>query len=144
MPTYKKPSSMEGYSGTPLIKKLGIKARHRMHVANAPDGYFDWLYPLPDDLDIYPKLSGQLDFIHLFVRDDKMFRSLFMKAKKCLRPAGMIWISWPKKSSKVATDLDENIIRDFGLSSGLVDVKVCAVNEIWSGLKFVIPLKDRG
>jgi hypothetical protein len=134
---------MAGYSGTPLVKKLGIKAGQRIYVANAPEQYFDWLYPLPEDVEIRSKLSSELDFIHLFVLDDKSFRALLVRGKKSLKSNGMLWVSWPKKSSGVATDLDENIIRDFGLKNGLVDVKVCAVDEVWSGLKFVIPVKDR-
>lgn len=89
------------------------------------------------------KLTGELDFIHLFVKDRQNFEKVFARAMKHIKESGMIWVSWPKKSSRVITDLDENIIREFGLSQGLVDVKVCAVDDIWSGLKFVIRLKDR-
>ena len=84
-----------------------------------------------------------MDFIHLFVKDRKTLEKEFLKNKKLLKKDGMLWISWPKKSAKVATDLDENTIRNFGLKNGLVDVKVCAVNETWSGLKFMFRLKDR-
>jgi hypothetical protein len=134
---------MAGYSGTPLIKKLGIKEGASVHVISAPEKYFDWLSPLPDNVSIKKSLNAEVDFIHLFVRDQKTFEKEFSKGKKYLKKDGMMWVSWPKKSSKVPTDLDENIIREFGLANGLVDVKVCAVDDIWSGLKFVVRLKDR-
>lgn len=134
---------MAGYSATPLVKKLGIKPGYILYVFQAPEEYFNWLSPLPEDVEIKQKLSAALDFIHLFVKDQKTFRQLFLKSKKSLKKDGMLWISWPKKSSKVPTDLDENVIRDFGLEEGLVDVKVCAVDDVWSGLKFVVRVKDR-
>jgi len=86
---------------------------------------------------------AEVDFIHVFVKESKVFQKEFLYCKKHLKKTGMLWISWPKKASKVATDLDENVIRDFGLEAGLVDVKVCAVDEVWSGLKFMFRLKDR-
>lgn len=134
---------MAGYSGTPLIKKLGIKPGSCFYISDAPEDYFDWLSPLPDNLQVKEKLTGDFDFIHLFVTSRGSFQLQFSKSKKHLRKDGMMWISWPKKSSGVVTDLDENIIREVGLKEGLVDVKVCAVNEIWSGLKFVYRVKDR-
>jgi hypothetical protein len=134
---------LAGYSQTPLLKKLGIKAGASYYIYDAPFTYFTDLGDLPDGVVKKLKLVGRLDFVHLFVKESKLFQDLFISAKQCLAEDGMIWISWPKKSSKVQTDLNENIIRDFGLSAGLVDVKVCAVDEIWSGLKFVIRLKDR-
>jgi len=134
---------MAGYSGTPLLKKLGIKPGYRMYVHQAPDAYFDWINPLPAGVDVHEKPAGKFDFIHVFVKGQKEFRSLLSGCRKCLKDDGMIWISWPKKSSGVATDLDENNIRDFGLKSGLVDVKVCAVDDVWSGLKFVVPVRAR-
>lgn len=134
---------MAGYSGTLLVKKLGLKQAMTMYVYQPPEHYFDWLIPIPEDIQIRQRLSGKLDFIHLFVKEKITFRSLFKKARMVLKDNGMMWISWPKKSSGVASDLDENIIRDIGLKEGLVDVKVCAVNEIWSGLKFVFRVKDR-
>jgi hypothetical protein len=134
---------MAGYSGTPLAKKLGVKPGLSMFIQHHPKDYFDWLAPIPEDVTVKEKLSGQLDFIHLFVKEKKEFQKEFIKSKKHLEKNGTLWISWPKKSSKVETDLDENIIRDYGLKEGLVDVKVCAVDEVWSGLKFVFRLKDR-
>lgn len=120
-----------------------MKANSVAYIINPPPEYFNWLSPLPDKVSIKNKLSHQLDFIHLFVSDQKSFQVGFDKAKACLSPQGMLWVSWPKKSSKMAADLDENIIREYGLKQGLVDVKVCAVSDIWSGLKFVYRLKDR-
>jgi len=134
---------MAGYSQTPLVKKLGIKENYACFIVNAPASYFEWITPLPKGIEVKDQLSGQFDFIHLFVTEQKVFTKEFIRFKKHLKQNGMLWISWPKKSSKVTTDLDENIIRDFGLGNGLVDVKVCAVDDIWSGLKFVVRIKDR-
>ena len=134
---------MAGYSGTPLAKKLGIKEGYVMYVSHAPNDYFNWLAPLPKGVEVKLQATGQLDFIHVFVTEQKVFKKEFVNTQKHLKKDGMLWISWPKKASKVVTDLDENIIRDFGLAKGLVDVKVCAVDEVWSGLKFVIRVKDR-
>lgn len=134
---------MAGYSGTPLVKKLGIKPGAAVHVIEPPKEYFNWLGTLPEGVSVKTKLAGELDFIHVFVKDQKTFQALFLKSKKFLKKDGMLWVSWPKKASKMVTDLDENRIRDFGLNEGLVDVKVCAVDETWSGLKFVIRVKDR-
>jgi len=114
-----------------------------MHVRGEPTNYFDLLGPLPEGVSVTTTMRGTLDLIHLFVIDKTAFEKEFVKATKLLATDGMIWISWPKKSARMSTNLDENIIREFGLKVGLVDVKVCAVDEIWSGLKFVIRLKDR-
>jgi len=133
---------MAGYSGTPLLKKLGIKPGYKMIIIGEPALYWDWLSPLPEGADVKPK-SDEVDFVHLFVKERKIFEREFLRHKKRLKKDGMFWISWPKKSSKVLSDLDETIIREFGLKNGLVDVKVCAVDETWSGLKFMFRLKDR-
>ena len=122
-----------GYSETPLVKKLGLTEGLVMFVNSPPTAYFDWISPLPPAFTVKDKLSGEFDFIHLFVLERKVFMKEFLSAKRHLRKTGMLWVSWPKKSSKVLTDLDENIIRDFGLSAGLVDVKVCAPNEVLVG-----------
>lgn len=135
---------MAGYSGTPLLKKLGIKPGCRLVIIHEPATYWDLLAPLPEDAKILTKPgSGSADFVHLFVKEKKIFEREFKACKKALRKDGMLWVSWPKKASKVITDLDENVIRDFGLANGLVDVKVCAVDETWSGLKFMYRLTDR-
>jgi hypothetical protein len=135
---------MAGYSGTPLLKKLGIKEGMHAFVKGEPAAYWNWLSPLPEDINVVgrPKMES-LDFAHLFVKDYKVFASEFLKMKKLIKKDGMLWISWPKKSSGVVTDIDETKIRKYGLSKGLVDVKVCAVDETWSGLKFMYRVKDR-
>ena len=134
---------MAGYSGTPLQKKLGIKEGVSVFIAYPPDHYFDWISPLPNQVQVKTKLAGEVDFAHIFATKFKVFSKEFLRCKKSLKKDGMLWISWPKKSSKVLTDLDENIIREFGLKNGLVDVKVCAVDDVWSGLKFMYRIKDR-
>jgi hypothetical protein len=132
-----------GYSGTPLVKKLGISPGAVMLVKNEPKDYWDWISPLPQGAVVKVRVVSGLTFVHLFVKSPAEFKKEVLSVKKALVPDGMIWISWPKKSSKVPTDLDENLIRDFALKNGLVDVKVCAVDEVWSGLKLVIPVKLR-
>lgn len=134
---------MAGYSGTPLQKKLGIKPGHRLYVVNAPAEYFNWISPLPEDVKVLRKVATELDMIHWFIQDQSAFKKQFDAMKKALAKNGMLWVSWPKKASKVPTDLDENIIREYSLDHGLVDVKVCAVSDVWSGLKLVYRLKDR-
>jgi hypothetical protein len=134
---------MPGYSGTPLPKKLGIK-----------DGFCVSFFAPPSDVmsELKESLAGcklnqngkvPLDFAMIFTKSKSELSKEFKRVSKALAPAGMLWISWPKKSSGVATDITENIVRDIGLAIGLVDVKVCAVTDIWSGLKFVRRLKDR-
>ena len=133
-----------GYSGTPLVKKLGIKPGYVVLIKHEPDAYWDWISPLPEDLLVVPKSKKEgVDFIHIFVKQRKVFEKDFLALKGQLKKSGMLWVSWPKKSSKVPTDLDEGIIRDYGLRHGLVDVKVCAVDDIWSGLKFMYRITDR-
>jgi hypothetical protein len=135
---------MAGYSETPLLKKLGIKPGQHIKTLNEPGGYWDWLSPLPEGVKMKEKPGPRtLDFIHLFAKEKKVFEREFLNHKKWLKKDGMLWVSWPKKSSGTVTDLDENGIRNFGLNNGLVDVKVCAVDNQWSGLKFVFRLKDR-
>lgn len=135
---------MAGYSKTPLLKKLGIKPGTRLIILNAPENYAQTLGELPENVTVAAALTGPLDFIHFFtVRRDALARE-FPQLKQALVPAGMLWISWPKRAAKVETDLTEDIIRAIGLDNGLVDVKVAAVDEVWSGLKFVFRLKDRG
>ena len=113
-------------------------------VVQAPANYFDLISPLPPQVEVVSKtIKSNLDFIHLFVTSNKIFEKEFLRLKKILKKNGMLWISWPKKAAKVETDLDENKIRNYGLAHGLVDVKVCAVDEVWSGLKFVYRLEDR-
>lgn len=134
---------MAGYSGTPLIKKLGIKPGQRIALLSGPPGYRKTLGPLPGEVKWAEQLDENLDFIQLFVTTQAELKRRFKEAKECLAAQGSLWVSWPKKASGVATDLNENTIRKLGLELGLVDVKVCAVDETWSGLKFVYRLKDR-
>lgn len=133
---------MAGYSGTPLIKKLGIKPGFNIALPNAPPGYAGEL-ELPAGVTINSRSGQLLDFAQLFVKSEKELRAKFPVYAKRLKAAGMLWVSWPKKSSGVSTDLTENLVREIGLAMGLVDVKICAVSEVWSGLKFVYRLKDR-
>ena len=133
---------MAGYSSTPLIKKLGIKEGMKISIINPPDDLWKNLGEMPEIDPIQKPMKG-MDFILFFSDSRKEYESNFPKLRKLLKSNGMLWICWPKKTSKMPTDLTENIIRDFGLANGLVDVKVCAVTEQWSGLKFVIRLKDR-
>jgi hypothetical protein len=136
---------MPGYSGTPLPKKLGIKPKFRVCLNHAP---VDVLAELREALSECETAKGKekeknIDFAMAFSKSKSEFKKDFSAIAKTLAPAGMLWACWPKKSSGVATDLTENDVRDIGLAAGLVDVKVCAVTDIWSGLKFVRRLKDR-
>jgi hypothetical protein len=132
---------MPGYSGTPLPKKLGIKAGFRVRLANAPAEVRGELREALAECEM--KQEDTLDFAMMFTKSRADLAKDFSRMAKLLAPAGMLWVSWPKKSSGVASDLDENLVRGIGLDAGLVDVKVCAVTEIWSGLKFVRRVKDR-
>ena len=135
---------MAGYSGTPLAKKLGFKEGFRVGLVNPPAGFQKELEPLPGEVEIIVgHLPKQLDLIILFTDSQRALKREFKNLARKLTQNGMLWIAWPKKASGVATDLSDNNVRQIGLKAGLVDVKVCAVNEIWSGLKFVYRLKDR-
>jgi len=135
---------MAGYSGTPLVKKLGFKEGFRTGLVNPPKGIQKELAPLPNNLSVsVGTLTKPLDLIILFADSQKMVKTEFLKLARKLRQNGMLWIAWPKKASGIATDLSENTVRDIGLAAGLVDVKVCAINDVWSGLKFVYRLEDR-
>jgi hypothetical protein len=138
---------MPGYSGTPLPKKLGVKPGFHVYFANAPAEVQAELQESFSECVVHKneleKNSDPIDFVMLFVKSRTELSKQFVKLAKVLTPAGMLWACWPKKSSKVATDLNEDEVRTLGLGTGLVDVKVCAVTEIWSGLKFVRRVKDR-
>ena len=133
---------MAGYSGTPLVKKLGIKPGFNILFVNAPSGYANEL-ELPEDVTINSRSGKRIDFAQLFVKSEKELKAKFSGYAKRLNTSGMLWVSWPKKSSGVATDVSEGTVRAIGLAAGLVDVKICAVDEVWSGLKFVFRLQDR-
>jgi hypothetical protein len=132
---------MAGYSGTPLPKKLGIKEQFRVAFVDMPASVKSELRDALASCKVSAR--GPLDYVHLFVTSQTDLEKAFVRFRPQLAPAGMIWISWPKKISGVSTDVTENDVRRIGLAVGLVDVKVCAVNEVWSGLKFVIRVKDR-
>jgi hypothetical protein len=129
---------MPGYSATPLVKKLGFKAGDRVRVKNAPQNYAELIAPLPDSVMVSANLRRNIDIDHLFVTSQKMLAAQLPLSLKAIRQQGMIWVSWPKKASGVKTDMSEDVIRDIALPLGLVDIKVCAVDEVWSGLKLVI------
>ena len=134
---------MAGYPGTPLPKKLGIKPGHRLAFPNAPAHFADLLGPLPEGAALVGD-DRDLDLIVLFVTSEAELRDQFSRRSASLQPAGMLWIAWPKKASGVPTDLTEDVIRRIALEKGLVDVKVCAIDATWSGLKLVVRVKDRG
>ena len=137
--------ALSGYSGTPLVKKLGIRAGQSALLVNPPNNFLaQELRPLPENLRwAAAGARGQLDFIMIFVSSAKTLERELPKLKKKLTHDGSLWVCWPKKSSGVETDLSFDVVQQRGLKIGLVDVKICAVNEIWSGLKFVYRLKDR-
>jgi hypothetical protein len=126
---------------TPLWKKIGYKSGFDALIINAPDSYFDWVHPLPENVNFGK--SCDLDLIHLFTNSIEELELGLIKYRKMIKQHGMIWVSWYKKASKMPTEINEDIIRDTALAIDLVDVKVCSVNAQWSGLKIVIPLKMR-
>jgi len=134
---------MAGYSGTPLAKKLGIKADGRVLTKNAPDEYLAWLSPLPTGVTVSPRVRGAVAIVHLFVTKRRELERGLADALGRIAVDGTIWVSWPKKAAKVPTDITEDTIREVALPLGLVDVKVCAVSDVWSGLKLVIRKKLR-
>ena len=134
---------MAGYSGKALVQKIGLKAGHRLALAGEPDGFIKELAPLPADVVIMTGGKKPLDCVILFADDARSLESRIVRWGARLAPAGMLWVTWPKKASKVQTDVTEGLVRKTGLDAGLVDVKICAVNDVWSGLKFVRRLKDR-
>ena len=139
---------MTGYSRRSLVEKLGIKEGFRIAIFSAPENYAATLGRLPKDVVLMdsvraPHASPSLDLIHCFVKNKEDLKARISALKQKISPDGVLWISWPKGSSGVSTDLNENVVREIGLKNGLVDVKVCAVDETWSGLKFVYRLKDR-
>ena len=129
---------MAGYSGTPLAKKLGIKDGMRVHAAAAPDGFRALLDPLPDDVGWSGTLRGPLDLVVAFFTQAGEVTKRWPKLTAAVGPEGTVWVAWPKRSSGVATDLTEQTFRDLVLPTGWVDTKVCAIDDTWSGLKFVL------
>ena len=129
---------MAGYSGTPLAKKLGIKGGSRVLVSGAPDSYRAALEPLPEAVTFPAKISASVDVIHVFATQRAKLATALAAYRRAMRPDASLWVSWPKKAAKVPTDITEDTIREVALPLGLVDVKVCAVDEVWSGLKLVV------
>ena len=137
---------MPGYSGTPLAKKLGIKENFRVTLLHVPDDVKAELREALAKCRTHNSLASteaNFDFIFLFAKSRAALQLDLCRAAKALAPAGMLWISWPKKGSGVATDLTGDVVRNSGIDAGLVDIKVCAVTDVWSGLKFVIPVENR-
>ncbi|MFL6314050.1 MAG: DUF3052 domain-containing protein [Terriglobales bacterium] len=134
---------MAGYSGTPLIQKIGIKPGHRIILRNHPASFIKGLGKLPEGTQTAERVSGNANVVVYFTDRLAELQKDFARLSAALVPDGMLWIGWPKKASGRPTDLTEDIVRRVGLECGLVDVKVCAIDETWSGLKFVIRVKDR-
>ena len=127
-----------GYSGTPLAKKLGFKPGARVCLLRAPAGYRKMLEPLPDGVKFGAKIDAAIDVVHVFTMSKGELAKTLAACRKTLSPDAAVWVSWPKKASKVPTDITEDVIRALALPMGFVDVKVCAVDETWSGLKLVV------
>ncbi len=132
-----------GYSGTPLPRKLGIKEGAKVALVAAPEGFEAELEPLPEGARVARRLDSDLDVIVLFATEREELERRFLDVARRLKPEGGFWVAWPKKSSKVATDLTESTVMEVGLGRGMVDNKVCAVTDVWSGLRFVVRLADR-
>ena len=127
-----------GYSGTPLAKKLGFKEGVLVYARNAPDHYLDLLHPIPSGVTIVSRLTSGVGIVHLFASKASALKTELTRLRKAMAPDASIWVSWPKKASGVPTDITEDVIRSVALPMGLVDVKVCAVDATWSGLKLVV------
>jgi len=138
-----KPPAAAGYSGKPLLEKLGIRPGDRVSIENAPGHYLRLLGKLPEGVELFAGRASGLDVLHLFVGDRGQLTEAFPRAKRRINPSGMLWVSWPKQTSALKSDLNENTVRDIGLAHGLVDVKVAAIDQDWSALKFVYRTKDR-
>ncbi len=136
-------ATQASYSSTSLVKKLGIKPGYKIRFVDPPEHYFDLLEGLPADIVVFEEPASGVDFIHYFTKQAASLERDLPVLKKEIVPNGTIWISWPKKASKVPTDVTEDVIRNLALPVGLVDVKVCAVDAVWSGLKLVIRVKNR-
>jgi Protein of unknown function (DUF3052) len=136
-------SAVAGYSGTPLAKKLGIKDGARVFLVNAPGDYARMVAPLPGGVRMVKRIDHETDLIHIFTTRRRDLDTALLRAMKLMRPNAAIWVSWPKRSSGAATDVTEDTIREVALPLGLVDIKVCAVDDTWSGLKLVIRKERR-
>jgi hypothetical protein len=135
---------MAGYSGKPVVQKLGIKPGFRIFAPGLSVSYRDVVGELPDGVTLVRAAKAPLDMVHVFATEAKGLAAKLRAFRAAIAPDGMIWVSWPKKASRVATDLTDVVVRDTALPLGLVDIKVCAIDDVWSGLKFVIPKDQRG
>jgi hypothetical protein len=127
-----------GYSGKPLAQKLGFKQGHRIYLIDAPDNYLSLVAPLPSDVEFVKKLNPTIDLVHIFSIEKNSLAKHLQKLRLTLSPEAALWVSWPKKAAKLATDITEDTIRELALPLGFVDIKVCAVSDVWSGLKLVV------
>jgi hypothetical protein len=134
---------MAGYSATPLAKKLGIARGYKLYLVGAPAGYVESLGPVGQQIDYPRALSASIDVAHIFSAERAPLQRALREFRNTLRPNAVVWASWPKKSAKIRTDITEDIVRELALPLGFVDVKVCAVDEVWSGLKLVVRKKLR-
>jgi len=134
---------MAGYSGAPLAKKIGIREGSRLFLFGAPENYFDLVVPLPERVQVVSRIDDRTDIVHIFSAKRTELTDALRASLKNLKQDGVIWVSWPKRSSKVPTDITEDTIREVALPMGLVDIKVCAVDNVWSGLKLVIRRENR-
>ncbi|MHB8778666.1 MAG: DUF3052 domain-containing protein [Anaerolineales bacterium] len=132
-----------GYSGTPLAKKLVLKPLLKLLTINAPQEYKSWLGDLPEGASLVTKARKPIEAAHVFTTENAFLDATLSRLRNELKQDGFIWVSWPKKTSKVPTDITEDIIREIALPLGFVDIKVCAVSEVWSGLKLVIRKSER-
>jgi hypothetical protein len=134
---------MAGYSGTPLARKLGIKEGGKVFAVGAPKNYLELVAPVPEGVQVVRRIDDETDIIHIFTTAREALAHALRTFLEAMRPDATIWVSWPKKSAKVPTDITEDLIRDVALPMGLVDVKVCAIDDVWSGLKLVVRKENR-
>jgi hypothetical protein len=139
----KRERPVAGYSGTPLAKKLGIKAGTILHAVQAPADYARLLDPLPENVTVTPKALDELDLVHVFTKKRSELVNLLNRYQSKIKQTGAIWVSWPKKTSGIPSEITEDTVREVALPLGLVDIKVCAVDDVWSGLKLVIRKENR-
>jgi len=135
--------SSTGYSGTPLAKKLGIVEGRHVVTLHAPDDYVRWLSPIPSNVVFEGKVTPLTDIVHVFSDRKADLKAALETLRNTIKPSGVIWVSWPKKASKLPTDITDNTVREVALPLGLVDIKVCTVSDVWSGLKLVIRKEQR-
>jgi hypothetical protein len=134
---------MAGYSGTPLARKLGIKSSTKLFVSGGPGNYLQLVSPLPEGVQLLRRLGSETDIVHIFVTERARLVEALGSTLAKMKPDGAIWVSWPKKASRMETDITEDTIREVALPMGLVDIKVCAVDETWAGLKLVLRKEKR-